>query len=185
MNFIDIIISVFVLLFAYKGIKRGLIKELVSLLSLIIGVYIAINFSFLLEDYLYKPLSNYAEFVCVISFILVFLIVFSSFKIAGFLLKKLVKSLQLGFLDKLFGLLFGVSKIALVLSILLFETQHLSHTFGNIIPEKEIKKSVLYKPIYNIVPTIAPIAKERKTWTRELKKKINNAVKDVEGFILE
>ena len=111
MNFIDIIISVFVLFFAYKGIKRGLIKELISLLSLIIGIYIAINFSFLLEDYLYKSLSNYGEFVSIISFVLVFLIVFLSFKIAGFLVKKLVKSLQLGFLDKLFGMFFGVSKI--------------------------------------------------------------------------
>ena len=185
MNFIYIIISIFVLLFAYKGLKRGLIKELVSLLSLIIGVYIAINFSSLLEEHLYKHLSNYSEFVSIISFILVFLIVFLSFKTAGFLVKKLVKSFQLGFLDKLFGLLFGASKIVLVLSIILFETQHLSKTFGNIIPEKEIKKSVLYKPVYNIVPTIAPVAKERKIWTRKLKKTINNAIKDVEDFILE
>ena len=185
MNFIDIIISVFVLLFAYKGLKRGLIKELTSLLSLIVGVYIAINFSFFLEDYLYKSLSKYDKFVSVISFILVFLTVFLSFKIAGFLIKKMVKSLQLGFLDKLFGLLFGVSKIALILSILLFEIQHLSNTFGNIIPKKEIKKSVLYEPIYNIVPIIVPAAKGRKTWGRKIKKTINKTVKDVEVLISE
>lgn len=185
MNFIDIIISIFVLFFAYKGIKRGLIKELISLLSLIIGIYIAINFSFLLEDYLYKSLSNYGEFVSIISFVLVFLIVFLSFKIAGFLVKKLVKSLQIGFLDKLFGMFFGISKIVLVLSILLFEIQHLSSTFGNIIPKKEIKKSKLYKPVYNLVPTIAPVAKDRKKWTRKLKKTINNTVKDLEDLISE
>ena len=44
---------------------------------------------------------------------------------------------------------------------------------------------MLYKPVYNIVPTIAPVAKERKIWAKKLKKTINNAVKDVEGFILE
>ena len=185
MNFIDIIISIFVLLFAYKGLKRGIIKELISLLSLILGIYIAINFSFLLEDYLTKNLSKYEEFVSIISFTMVFLIVFLSLKTAGFLIRKLVKSLQLGFLDKLLGLLFGASKIALILSFLLLEIQHLSSTFGNIIPQKEIKKSVLYRPVYNIVPTILPIAKERKTWTRKLKKTINKAVKDVEDLISE
>ena len=185
MNFIDIIISIFVLVFAYKGLKRGLIKELISLLSLILGIYIAINFSFLLEDYLSKKLSKYEEFVSIISFTMVFLIVFLSLKTAGFLFKKLVKSLQIGFLDKLLGLLFGASKIALILSFLLFEIQHLSNTFGNVIPKKEIQKSILYKPVYNIVPTILPVAKEKKKWTRKLKKTINKAVKDVEDLISE
>ena len=185
MNFIDIIISIFVLLFAYKGLKRGIIKELISLLSLILGIYIAINFSFLLEDYLSKNLSKYEEFVSIISFIVVFLIVFLFLKTAGFVIKKLVKTLQLGFLDKLLGLLFGASKIALILSFLLLEIQHLSNTFGNIIPKEETQRSVLYKPIYNIVPTILPVAKERKTWTRKLKKTINKAVEDVEDLISE
>jgi len=185
MNFIDIIISIFVLLFAYKGLKRGLIKEFISLLSLVVGIYIAINFSFLLEDHLTKNLSKHEEFVSIISFTVVFLIVFLSLKTAGFLFKKLVKSLQLGFLDKLLGLLFGASKVALILSFLLFEIQHLSNTFGNIIPKKEIKKSVLYKPVYNIVPTILPVAKERKKWTRKLKKTINKAVKEAEDLISE
>ena len=108
-----------------------------------------------------------------------------SFKTAGFLIKRIVRSLQLGFLDKLFGLLFGVSKILLILSVLLFEAQHLSSTFGNIIPKKQIKKSVLYKPVYKIVPTIAPITKERKKWERKLKKSINNTVKELEHLISE
>ena len=183
MNFIDIIISIFVLLFAYKGLKRGIIK---SYLSLIFSHrdYV-INQLFLLEDYLLKNLSKYEEFVSVISFTMVFLIVFLSLKTAGFLIKKLVKSLQLGFLDKLLGLLFGASKIALILSFLLFEIQHLSNTFGNIIPEKEIKKSVLYNPVYNIVPTILLLLKKEKHGLEKIKKTINKVVKDVEDLISE
>ena len=38
MNFIDIIIVISVLFAAFKGFGRGLIKELVSLISLIAGV---------------------------------------------------------------------------------------------------------------------------------------------------
>ena len=49
MNFIDIIIVLLVLFAAFKGFRSGLIKELISLISLIIGVYIASHFSVYVE----------------------------------------------------------------------------------------------------------------------------------------
>ena len=87
-------------------------------------------------------------------------------------MSKLAKSLQLGLLNKTLGLLFGLSKALLIISIILFEISHLSETFGNILPKKQVKNSVLYKPIYNIIPTISPIAKKKLAWSENLKKSI-------------
>ena len=174
MNYIDLIIIVFVLYFAYRGAKRGVVWGIASLLSLVVGAYCAINFSFLLEEKIRKHLSQYAEISSVISFVTMFLIVFVFFKLSGYVVKKLVKSLHMGFFDKFFGMIFGASKIALILSILLFEIQHISETFGKIIPEKQKKESVLYKPIYNIVLIIAPTVKENNIVPRNIKQSIKN-----------
>lgn len=185
MNYIDIIISVLLLLAIYKGFKNGLIKELISLISLVVGIYIAVNFSFYLEKHLAKSLSKYEEFVSIISFVLVFLIVFLSLKLAGVLMSKLAKSLQLGLLNKVLGLLFGLSKTLLIISIILFEINHLSETFGNILPKKQIKESVLYQPVYSIIPTISPIAKKKLVWSKDLKKQIKETTKEVKELLTE
>ena len=106
------------------------------------------------------------------------------FKLSGFIVKKLVNSLYLGFFDKAFGMIFG-PKIALILSVLLFEEQHLSETFGSIIPNQQKRESVLYSPVYNIVLIIAPTVKENNIVPRNLKQKIKNKIEEKEGSILK
>tara|TARA_B100001287_G_C22629184_1_gene504170 strand:- start:991 stop:1266 length:276 start_codon:yes stop_codon:yes gene_type:complete len=91
----------------------------------------------------------------------------------------------MGFFDKVFGMIFGVSKIALILSILLFEEQHLSETFGSIIPNQQKTESVLYSPVYNIVLIIAPTVKENNIVPRNIKQKIKNKIQEKKDFILE
>ena len=161
MNYIDIIIVILVLLAAIKGFTRGLIKEIVSLISLVVGVYLAITFSVLFENYLLKTFPKHEEFVSIASFVFVFLIVFLSLKLAGIVISKLAKQLQLNFLNKLLGMLFGSVKALLIISIILFELQHLGETFGVGFPKKQIEKSLLYKPVVNLIPTISPIAKQK------------------------
>ena len=45
MNYLDIVIAIALLYGLVKGFTNGLIKEITGLLGLIIGVYVAINFS--------------------------------------------------------------------------------------------------------------------------------------------
>ena len=110
MNFIDIIIIILVLLTAFKGFSRGLIKELVSLISLIVGVYIASNFSVYVEKHLNYNFPKIEEYNTIISFALVFLIIYLSLKLAGIIIHKFVKTIQLNLINKILGLLFGTIK---------------------------------------------------------------------------
>ena len=109
---------------------------------------------------------------------------FIFFKLSGFIVKKLVNSLYLGFFDKAFGMIFG-GQNRLILSVLLFEEQHLSETFGSIIPNQQKRESVLYSPVYNIVLIIAPTVKENNIVPRNLKQKIKNKIEEKEGSILK
>ena len=161
MNFIDIIIIILVLLAAFKGFSRGLIKELVSLISLIAGVYIASNFSVYVEKYLNYNFQKTEEYNTIISFILVFLIIYLSLKLAGIIIHKFVKIIQLNLINKILGLLFGASKALLIIAFILFELNHLEQSFSTIISKNQKEESKLYPLVVEIIPTISPIAKEK------------------------
>ena len=107
MNYIDIIILILIIIFCYKGFKRGLIKEMISLLSLIAGIYLASQFSFFLEDQLIKHFSRYKEIISSISFIIIFAIIYLSLKLAEIIISKISKTLYLGIINYPLGLVFG------------------------------------------------------------------------------
>ena len=179
MNFIDIIIVILFLLASFKGFRRGLIKELVSLLSLIAGVYIASNFSVYFEKHLIKNFPKTEEFTTIISFVLVFLIVFFSLKLAGILINKLAKSFQLGLINKILGLLFGSLKAILIIAFILFELHYLEQSFGiNILKNQKEESKFYYPLVEEIIPKIIPTAKEKLNW-KDKKNKINNKVNEI------
>ena len=161
MNFIDIIIIILVLLAAFKGFSRGLIKELVSLISLIAGVYIASNSSVYIEKYLNYNFPKIEEYNTIISFVLVFLIIYLSLKLAGIIIHKFVKIIQLNLINKILGLLFGASKTLIIIAFILFELHHLEQSFSTIIPKNQKEESKLYSLVVEIIPTISPIVKEK------------------------
>ena len=102
MNYIDIIISIFVLLFAYKGLKRGLIKALSLFYLWCLGSICNQLLLFIrrlpYQIHLSNMMNLFPSFHSQWFFNSVFI-----FKNSGFfLLINLVKSLQLSFLDKLF-----------------------------------------------------------------------------------
>tara|TARA_B100001029_G_C15042123_1_gene444412 strand:- start:118 stop:621 length:504 start_codon:yes stop_codon:yes gene_type:complete len=161
MNFIDVIILILVFFAAYRGFVNGLIKELISFLSLIIGIYVAINFSDYFENILIEKFPNTESFVTAISFVLVFLVVIFSLKLAGVIINKIAKSLNLGFLNKVLGLFFGASKLILIISLVLFQLNYLEKNLEINLLKSQKDNSILYKPLSNkIIPKILS-AKEK------------------------
>jgi len=161
-NFIDIIIIILVLLAAFKGFSRGIIKELISLISLIAGVYIASHFSVYVEKHLNNNFPKIEEYNTIISFILVFLIIYLSLKLAGVIINKFVKIIQLNLINKILGLLFGASKAILIIAFILFELNHLEQSFSTIISKNQKEESKFYNLfVEEIIPKISPTTKEK------------------------
>ena len=74
MNYLDIAIAAPLLYGLIKGFSNGLIKEITGLLSLIIGIYIAVNFSILLEPHLSGIFAYYEQFKPIIVFAVLFVV---------------------------------------------------------------------------------------------------------------
>ena len=151
MNYLDIVITAPILYGLIKGFSNGLIKEITGLLSLIIGIYVAVNFSKILEPHLSGFFDNYEQFKPILAFTILFVVTILIIKLIGVLVNKLTKALALGFISRVFGSIFGGLKIALIISFLLtIESKF------EMIPKDTKEGSELYKPTNSLIEILTP-----------------------------
>lgn len=149
MNFLDIIIGLFLAWGLYKGIKNGLLLELASLAALVIGIYAAIHFSFIVGDYLMEKWEWNESTINIIACILTFIIVVLIINLIGKLLTKVAKAAMLGGLNKIAGAVFGALKMAIIIGALLVFL-HKANNAMNIVKQETLNSSVLYNPVKQI-----------------------------------
>ena len=137
MSFIDIIFAVLLCIALYKGIKNGLFVELASLIALVVGIFVAIKFSFLVKEILETKVSWEPKYIEITAFALTFLIVVVLIHLSAKLLTKIADFAYLGWLNKLAGAVFSCLKTLLWVRVnAFFSALPLSIT-AFFIPEKE------------------------------------------------
>lgn len=159
MNFIDILILLILGIAAIKGFIDGFIKELASLAALILGIWAAIRFSSFTAAKLYDYFDMTGKYTGIIAFILTFVIVVIAIHFIGLLIDKLVKAVALGFINRLLGLVFGVFKSTLILSVI-FVILNTIDEHRPFLPKEKINQSMLYNPISDLAPALFPIIGE-------------------------
>ena len=158
MNYIDIILGLILVFAAINGLRKGLINELASLAALILGIWGAIEFSYITTDFLKNNLNVESNYINIISFIVTFIVIVILVHIIGTSVNKLIEVAMLGFVNKLAGLVFGVLRSALILSIILLVFNKIDKDV-NIISPATKSESNLYEPIRNFAPSIFPFIK--------------------------
>jgi len=178
MNYLDIVIAIPLLYGLIKGFTNGLIKELTGLLGLIIGVYVAINFSSYLYPKFEEILGGYEQFIPIIAFATLFIVSVLMIKILGYIIDKLTKALALGLVSRVLGAIFGLLKVVVIFSFLLAIVSDY-----DLIDKNTQDESVLLKPIQEVSELITPEINKQKTTildkveksTDEVKNKLNNS----------
>ncbi len=113
----DLVVVIVVGLLGFSGLRRGLIEEALKLIGFIFASYLAVRY-YVLGVLLIKDIFSVSEGIqTVIGFIIVFLIVYLSIQLISALLKRIIRTLNLAWLDRLAGLGFGALKAILVMSI--------------------------------------------------------------------
>jgi membrane protein required for colicin V production len=167
MSFIDIVIGVLLVMSMFKGIKNGLFVELASLVSLILGIYVAIKFSYLAKIMLSAIVHWNPKTIQIIAFIITFLIIVVAISLLAKFLTSIADFAQLGIVNKLGGGFFCLLKTILVLSIFLNLFEKIN--FNNIIAKKEtLDNSLFYRPVQKTAGFIYPSIEK---WYEDLKKK--------------
>lgn len=152
MNYIDIVIAILLVVFGLGGWRKGIITEAATLLGLGIGLYGAFHFS----DFTAERLVEYVEvdpkYLNIIAFVVTFIVLAILVNLLGRLVSKVVRTINLGFVDCLGGFLFGIAKGLLICSlvVMLLNTLQLK----GIVKDKTRQESVLYPYVEKAVPYV-------------------------------
>ena len=152
MNYIDIIILVVLGIFGLGGLRKGIITEAATLLGLGVGLYGAFHFSDFTAEKLVQWVEINPKYLNVIAFIVTFLVLAILVNLLGRLVTKMVKAINLGFIDKLGGFIIGLAKGVLICSLLVMLLNALE--MNNIVKDKDKKGSLLYPYIEQTVPYV-------------------------------
>ena len=155
MNTIDIIISVFLLFGLVRGFMKGFFIEVASLLALVGGIYGAMNFSFFASDMLKEHVSWDEKYIQIAAFSITFLAIIILVSLLGKFLTKMAETIALGLANKIFGAVFGVLKIAIILSFILLFFNQINSTIP-FIKQKTVDESLLFKPVKELAPMLFP-----------------------------
>lgn len=159
MSTLDIIILICFVPAIVTGIQRGFIAQVVSLASVIAGIWLAFHFSEMACEWLRQYFPNVSETVLNIAgFVLILVVVALLLHLVGKLIMGLFKAVDLGWLNWILGLVFALLKGALVigLALILFDTLNLK--FSLVKPET-LDQSVLYAPIRDAAYKVFPYLK--------------------------
>lgn len=156
MEIIDIVIAIPLLFGLVKGIQKGLLVEIASLLALALGIFGAIHFSEFTQQFIIQYLDWELKYIKIVAFALTFIGIMIVINLVGKMFTKLAESLALGSINKILGAVFGMLKWALILSILIMLFEKVNNQLFSIVPEKNLQKSILYKPVKTLAPTIYP-----------------------------
>lgn len=155
MNVIDIILAALLLFGFVRGFLKGFFVEIASLIALVAGVYGAMHFSYFLGDWLHEKVSWSAKYISLTAFAGTFIGIVVVISLAGKILTKIADFAMLGIINKILGGVFGALKIAVIVSVLLTFFSRINNTIPFV--EKEtIEKSVLFKPVKDIIPILFP-----------------------------
>jgi len=117
---IDVAFLVFLVIGLIKGYRQGILKSIFSVASLVIGVLLALKFSYLASEYIAQHIDVPPKWLPAISFAVVMIGALFLVQLIGKAIESLLKAIQLNFINRFGGMiLWGAIKI-LTLSIMIW-----------------------------------------------------------------
>lgn len=117
---IDILCVILLVLAIFKGYSRGLIVAIFSILAFIIGIAAAMKLSAVVAAYLGENTQVAKQWLPVISFAIVFIVVVLLVRLGAGLIEKTAQLAMLGWANRLAGIVLYVVLYMLLLSVVCF-----------------------------------------------------------------
>lgn len=159
MDSIDVFFLIILGIAFVSGLFKGFVRQLASLLALIVGLWVSYFWAAKTLDFLHQLDLFSAELLRPASFVITFLLTVLAVNFVAHLVSKGINTIGLGAADKLLGAIFSVSKWVLLLSVILNLYQCVDQK-GHFLSEEKRKKSYLYSPIQKVLPICFPYVKE-------------------------
>lgn len=144
---LDLICLAALLLALWKGLKKGLIVAVFSVVGFLLGLLAAMKFSAVVAAWMKDAVTISEKWLPVLAFVLVFAAVMVLVRIGSGMLEGMVEFAMLGWLNKLGGVLLYLLLYVLVVSVLLFYAEQLQ-----LVSTKIRSESVMYSWLQPVAP---------------------------------
>jgi len=159
MTGLDIILCCILGYGVFNGVRKGLFVELASLVSLLLGIYIAIKFSGAVGSFFDGHLPDDPKTAAIVAFIITFVGVVIGITLLAKFMTKIADFSGLGLVNRIMGAIFGLLRTVLILSVLLTFFVKINH--NNFIAEKKtLDESIFFYPILKVSNVIFPVLEE-------------------------
>jgi len=152
LNWIDLVLSALFIYGSIIGFRKGLVREIASLLGLFISLISVYSFS----DYLSNLIEEFLNLSTTIAYIISCLILFlTTIYLVSYIAKLITKALNiiaLGFLNRIAGFIFGLLKWVIISSslILIINKIFFFNEISEQLKSDQMKSSIIYESLSKI-----------------------------------
>jgi membrane protein required for colicin V production len=158
---IDLLFAILLILAIIKGYRRGFIVGIFSFIAIIVGLAAAIKLSVVVASHIGKTVKVSDEWLPIISFIVVFLIVVLLVRWGANVIQRTAEVAMLGWVNRLGGIILYLAIYIAVFSVLLFYAEQ-----TQLLKQETINKSFTYSyarpwgpKVINAFGTVIPFFK--------------------------
>ena len=157
LGILDIIILLIIAASAIFGVFKGFVRQLVSIASLVLGIWCAGKFTGHLSTYIkdWLSLEMSQQTLHIILFIVIFILAVVIAHFLGKGVEGMIKLTMLGWLNRLLGFLFGAIKATMLLSVIAYIVNYANNLL-HIIPQSVFSGSQGYAFLLNFQQKIFP-----------------------------
>ena len=158
MAVVDIVILVFIGIGTVWGMTKGFIRQLSSLVGLVVGLLVARALFVEVGDWVAPSIGVSVTIARVLAFFMLWIVVPLLFSLFASFLTKALKVVHLGWINRWLGGGLGAIKFMLLVgmaaqSLEFVDTEH------ELLPQSAKDESVLYIPMYDFAGTFIPAIK--------------------------
>lgn len=179
MGILDIILLCCFIPAIVQGISKGFVSQVISILSLILGVWAAFKFSKLMSGWLANYVHLDPKVLNIVSFIAVAVLVILLLYFVGRLITKAFDAASITWLNRLLGFVFAIAKTVIILGLLIMVFEALNAKFGLVKPEK-LDGAVVFDLLKRCGEFIFPYLKNLVSEAGDL---LDNAASTIEGAV--
>ena len=148
MSLLDFFILIPIGYFAYKGFMSGLVKEVFSIVGIILAVFLTFEYMNSVSV-LFKPFFNNPDHAIIGAGIFIFIATIAGTQFLAYTTQKLLELIKINFINRLAGLLFGSLKSGIVISAFL-----LLLAGFNLPSESARNNSISYSTVIYLAPAV-------------------------------
>lgn len=158
MNILDIVLLVCLIPAVIQGLRKGFIAQVVAIISLVLGGWLAYRFTSVVTGWLGQWISASGPALDIIAFILIFAIVVTVLFLLGKILEASIKIILLGWLNRLLGLVFALFKYVLIIGLLVILFDSVNSRF-DLVSDEYLDSSFMYSGIRSLSWSVFPYLK--------------------------